>query len=42
VDDLVGRIQKLEEQMKLEGIEYEPFKLLNIKGLIENPNYTGT
>ena len=42
VDDLVGRIQKLEEQMKLEGIEYEPFKLLNIKWLIENPNYKGT
>lgn len=42
VDDLVGRIRKLEEQMSLEWIEYEPFKLLNIRGLIENPNYTGT
>jgi hypothetical protein len=31
VDDLVGRIRKLEEQMELEGIEYEPFKILNIK-----------
>lgn len=42
VDDLVGRIQKLEEQMALEWIEFEPFKLLNIKWLIENPEYTGT
>lgn len=42
VDDLVGRIKKLEEQMEIEWIEYEPFKLLNIRWLIENPNYTGT
>ena len=42
VDDLVGRIQKLEEQMRIEWIEFEPFKLLNIKWLIEKPWYNGT
>ena len=41
VDDLVGKIKKLEHQMKEEGIQFDEFKVLNIQGLMPNPNMKG-
>lgn len=41
IDDLVGRIQNLEEQMRLEGVDFEPFEVLDIQALIPNPNSQG-
>lgn len=41
IDDLVGRIQNLEEQMRLEGVDFEPFEVLDIQALIPNPDSQG-
>lgn len=42
IDDLVGKIKKLEQQMKEEWIPFDEFKVLNIQGLMPNPNMQGT
>ena len=41
IDDLVGRIQNLEDQMRQEGIDFEPFEVLDIQALIPNPDSQG-
>lgn len=42
IDDLVGRIHNLEDQMRLEGVDFEPFQVLDIQALIPNPDAQGT
>lgn len=41
IDDLVGRIHNLEDQMRLEGVDFEPFEVLDIQALIPNPDAQG-